>query len=146
MREYFKLYFNGKAHHTHGTSLSSSDALFFSSSTQLHSFSNWRTARPIQFDVTKLTHSDKLKCCNKSDDVCCSTNALLGWRRLIQVWQSKDLIKKIKMMKEWKNIQRQIDLTVLFLLLLWPEERKKKTTETPHTVYLHVALEKATVK
>ena len=49
-------------------------------------------------------------------------------------------------MKERKNIQRQIDLTVLFLLLLWPEERKKKTTETPHTVYLHVALEKATVK
>ena len=50
------------------------------------------------------------------------------------------------MMKERKNIQRQIDLTVLFLLLLWPEERKKKTTETPHTVYLPVALEKATVK
>ena len=103
MREYFKLYFNGKAHHTHDTSLPSSDALFSSSSTQPHYFSNWRTARPIQFDVTKLTHSDKLKCCNKSDDVCCSTNALLGWRRLIQVWQSKELIKKIKMMKEGKK-------------------------------------------
>ena len=51
------------------------------------------------------------------------------------------------MMKERKNIQRQIDLTVLFLLLLWPEERKKKATKR-HTqcMYLHVALEKATVK